>query len=253
MVAPSAILFAELDEVLDKLNQGPSMPQQQQQCVTDTTDTSGEETDTSQPRRRVRSKRTFKMKKSYATSELARFFVTGPTDASTKLSEFHCQLCRKDVSVLTHGSSEVLHHFQGIRNFARDQGLRLETPGWHVLGFDGTPLTEDEPERQREKNLRAPLVVRDREYPFREDLIPDASGNTDPQLPVLAKVSSLVDVLQLGGSYELVERLWERFVLTASRVNVSVTWSHNEVLVSSVCLPEHMCRLLVTYLLIHLF
>ena len=193
------------------------------------------------------------MKKSYATSEVARFFVTGPTDASTKLSEFYCRLCQKDVSVLTHGSSEVLRHFQGIRHFARDQRLRLETPGWRVLGFDGKPLTEDELERQREKILRAPLVVRDREYPYREGLIPDASGNTNPQLPVFAKVSSLVDVLQLGGSYELVERLWERFVLTASRVNVSVTWSRNEVLVSSVCPPDHMCVLFVTYSLIYLF
>ena len=237
---------------MDKLNQGPSLSQQQQR-VRDTTDTSGEETDTSQPRRRVRLKRTFKMKKSYATSELPRFYVTGPTDASTKLSEFYCRLCRKDVSVLTHGSPEFLRHFQAIRHFARDQPLRLETPGWRVLGFDGKPLTEDELERQREKLLRASLFVRDREYPFREDLIPNASGNTDPQLPVLAKVSSLVDVLQLGGSYEPVECLWERIVLTASRVNVSVTWSRNEVLVSSVCPPEHRCRLFVTYLLTYLF
>ena len=185
MVSPSVVLFAELDEVLDKLNQGPSAARPP---IVETTDTSGEETDTSQPRRRVRSKRTFKLKKSYATRELARFFVTGPTDASTKLREFYCWLCRKDVSVLTHGSSEVLRHFQGIRHFARDQRLRLRTSGWHVLGFDGKPLTEDELERQREKFLWAPLVVRDREYPFREDLIADASGNTDPQLPVLAKV-----------------------------------------------------------------
>ena len=147
---------------------------------------------------------------------MAPLFVTGPTDASTKLSEFYCQLCPKDVSVLTHGSSEVLRHFQGIRHFARDQQLRLQTPGWRVLVFDGKPVTEEELERQREKILRAPLVVRDTEYPYREDLIPDASGNTDPQLRVLAKVSSLVDVLQMGGSYELVERLWERFVLTDS-------------------------------------
>ena len=154
-----------------------------------------------------------------------------------QLNEFYCQLCQKDVSVLTHGSPEVLRHFQGIRHFARDQRLRLETPGWCVLRFDGKPLTEDELQRQRDKIVQAPLVVRDREYPFREFLIPDASGNTDPQLPVLAKLSSLVDVLQLGGSYELLERLWERFVLTASRVNVSVTWSRNEVLVSSVCPP----------------
>ena len=237
---------------MDKLNQGASVSQQQQR-VSDTTDTSAEETDTSQPRRRVRSKRTFKMKKSYATSELARFFLTGPTDASTKMSEFYCHLRRKDVSVLTHGSPDVLRHFQGIRHFARDQRLRLETPGWRVLGFDGKPLTEDELERQRDKILRAPLVVRDKEYPYREDWILDASGNTDPQLPVLANVSSLVDVLQLCGSYELVERLWERFVLTASRVNVSVAWSRNEVLVSSVCPLEHMCILFVTYLLMHLF
>ena len=193
------------------------------------------------------------MKKSCTTSELARFFVTGPTDASTKLSDFYCRLCQKDVSVLTHGSSEVLQHFQGIRHFAKDQRLRLETPGWRVLGFDGKPLTEDELERQREKMLRAPLVVRDREYPFREDLIQDASRKTDPQLPVLAKVSSIVVVLQLAGSYELVERLWVQFVLMASRVNVSVAWSRNEVLVSSVCPPEHICRFLVTCLLIHLF
>ena len=250
MVSPYVILLSELDEVLDKLNQGPFAARP---LIVETTDTSGENTDTSQPRRRMRSKRTFKMKKSYTTSELARFFVTGPTDTFTKLSEFYCRLCLKDVSVLTHGSSEVLRHFQGIPHFARDQRLRLETPGWRVLGFDGKPLTEDELERQREKFLLAPLVVRDREYPFHENLILDASGNTDPQLPVLAKVSSLVDVLQLGGSYELVERLWERFVLTASRVNFSVAWSRNEVLVSSVCPPEHVCRLLVTCLLIHLF
>ena len=238
-----------LDEVLGKLNQGPSAARPPN---VETTDTSGEDTDTSQPRRRVRPKRTFRMKKSYTTSDLARFFVTGPTDISTKLSEFYCRLCRKDVSVLAHSSSEVLRHFQGIRHFARDQRLRLETPGSRVLGFDGKPLTENELERQREKILWAPLVVRDREYLFREDSILDASGNIEHQLPVPAKVSSLVDVLQLGGSYELVERLWERFVLTARRVNVSVVWSRNEVLVGSVCPPEHMCRLLVTCLLIHL-
>ena len=243
-------LLSELDEVLDKLNQGASTARLP---IVETTDTSGEDTDTSQPLRRLGSKRTFNMKKSYTTNELARFFVTCPTDASTKLSEFYCRICQKDMSVLTHGSSEVLRHFQGIRHFARDQRLRPETPGWRLLGFDGKPLTEDELERQFDKILRAPLVVRDREYPFREDLIPDASGNTDPQLPVLAKVSSLVDVFQLGGSYELVERLWERFVLTASRVNVSVAWSRNEVLVSSVCPPEHLCRLFVTCLIIHFF
>ena len=174
------------------LTQGPSTSRAP---IVELTDTSGEDTDKSQPRRRVRSKRTFKMKTSYTISDLVRFFVTGPTDASTNLSEFYCRICRKDVSVLTRVSSEVLRHFQRIRHFARDQRLRLETSGWRVLGSNGKPLTEDKLERQREKILRAPSVVRDREYPFREDLIPDVSGNIDPQFPVLATFSSLVDVL----------------------------------------------------------
>ena len=63
-----------------------------------------------------------------------------------------------------------------------------------MLGFDGKPLTENELERQRDKARWVPLVVRDREHPFLEDFIPDASGIADPQPPLLAKVSSLVDV-----------------------------------------------------------
>ena len=231
-------MLSELDEVLGKLSQGPSVAQQQQQRVPDKTDTSGEDTDIEQPRRRVRSRRNFKMKKEYAGGELAQFFVTGPSDAANKLSEIYCRMCRKDVSVLTHGGYEIIRHFQGHRHFAREQRLRLETPGWRVLDFDGNPLPEDELERQREKIMLAPLVVRDREYPFREVLIPDASGNVDPQLPILAKVSCLIDALRLGGSFELVEKLWERFVLTASRINVTVVWSRDEVLVSSVSSPD---------------
>ena len=143
--------------MLGKLGQGPSMPQQQQPRVSDTTDASGEDTDAEQPRRRVRSRRTFKMKKGYAVGELAQFFVSGPTDAANKLSEFYCRVCRKDVSVRTHGGVRNHPTFQGHRHFSRDQRLRLETPGWRVLDFDGNPFPEDELERQWEKTMLAPL------------------------------------------------------------------------------------------------
>ena len=48
------------------------------------------------------------------------------------------------------------------------------------------------------------FVVRDREHPFAEDLITDEADVIDPQLPVLAKVSCLVDAMKMGGSYGLV-------------------------------------------------
>ena len=157
-------------------------------------------------------------------NEVRQFLVTGVTDAAGKPSLFYCRVCRKDVSVLTHGPHEILRHYQGLKHFARDQRLRLETPGWRVLDFEGNPPSESELERQREHILRGPLVVRDREYPFAEDLIIDESGAPDATLPVVAEVSSLIEIVRLGGQYELVNQLWSQFTLIASRVNIDVSW-----------------------------
>ena len=129
----------------------------QQQRVPDTTDINGGDTDVEQPRWQVPSRRTFKMKKGYAVGELAQFLVTESTDAANKLSEFYCRVCRKDVSVLTHGGYNISRHFQGHGHFARDQRLGLQSPGWRVLDFGGNPLPEDELERQQEKIMLAPF------------------------------------------------------------------------------------------------
>ena len=222
--------MAEQNEVLDRLKQGPSQSPQR----VETSDTSGNETDASNGRRKIRSKKTFRMKKAYAATELGRFFVTGPSDAGNTPGHFYCQVCRKNVSVLTHGHHELLRHFQGSRHFARDQRLHLETPGWRVLDFHGNPLSENELERQTEKIRQDSLLVRDREHPFAEDLITDEAGVCDPQLPVLTKVSCLVDALKMGGSYGLIEKLWAQFVLTSGPVNTKVAWTRDEVLVGSV-------------------
>ena len=156
----------------------------------------------------------------------------------------HLPQRRKDVSVLTHGPHEVLRLFQDVKHFACDPRLRLETPDWRVLDFEGNPLSKSELERQRERTLRGLLVIRDREYPSAEDLIVDDSGTPDATLPVLAEVSSLIEVLRLGGPYELVYQLCSKFTLTASRMNIDVTWSRVEVLVDnslSPCVSVSIC------------
>ena len=200
MCSSSAWLFTGLDDVLgrvERIEQGlpGAVPHASQ-----TSDTSGDETDVSEPRRRIRTKKTFTVKKVWGASDFGRFFVTGPTDASGEPSHFYCQLCRKDVSVLTHGMHEILRHYQGTKHFPRDQRLRLETPGWRVIDFEGNVMGDEEVARQRDRILRGPQVVRDREYPFSEDLIADSSVTVDASLPVLAKVSSLVEVLRLRGA-----------------------------------------------------
>ena len=106
--------------------------------------------------------------------------------------------------MLTHGHHEILRHFQGSKHFPRDQWLRLETPGCEVPDCEENIMSSAEVERQREKIMRARLVMTDREYPFSEDVIVDETGAVDPNLGVMAKVSSLIEVLRLGGSYGLV-------------------------------------------------
>ena len=128
-------MLTELNEVLDRLKQGPLQSPQR----VETSDTSGFETDTSKGRCKYLSRKNSRTKKVYG---LGRFFVTGPTHTANKPSHFYCRVCLKTVSVLTHGHHELLRHFQGSRHFARDQRLRLGTPGWRVLVFHGARMTE---------------------------------------------------------------------------------------------------------------
>ena len=235
-------LFKGLDDVLSQLEHVEQRPSCALPRLGDTTDTNGDESAVGEPRWRLRSKKSYKMKRARGTSDVGRFFVTGPTDVATKPSHFYCRICRKDVSVLTHGHHEILRHFQGSKHyFPRDQRLRLETPGWEVLHHEGNVMSPAEVERQREKIMRA-LVVRDREYPFSEDVIVDETGAVDPNLGVMAKVSCLIEVPRLGGSCELVYRLWAQFTLSAVRVNVDVTWSRDEVLVSKFTFAPYILR-----------
>ena len=103
------------------------------------------------------SKKTSKMKKVWASDNFAQLFLSGPTYPMAIPSLLFCQHCRCDVSVLTHGTFDILRHYQGAKHFAMDQWLRLETPGWRVLGFNGNAMPDDEVERQRAPILRTPL------------------------------------------------------------------------------------------------
>ena len=69
-------------------------------------------------------------------------------------------------------------------------------------------------------------------------------------------MSSLIEILRLGGPYELVNQLWSQFTLIASRGNIDVAWSRDEVLVGIVlllvatytCSLVYWCCVLVNHL-----
>ena len=92
-------------------------------------------------------------------------------------------------------------------------------------------MSPTEVERQRERIMGFLLFVRDREYPFAEDVNVDEADTVDPNLGVMAKVYPLFEVLRLGGSYELVSQIWAQLTPSAVRVNIDGTWSRDDVLV----------------------
>ena len=186
------LLFKVLDDVSSLLKQVEQRSSRAVPWLGYASDTSGRENDMGETRRQLQSKMTYKTEKAWGASDVGQLFVTGLRDAATQSSHSCCRIVRKNVSVLTHGHHEILRHFQGSKHFPRDQHLRLETPGWEMLIYEATAMSPAEVERQREKIMRTPLVVRDREYPFSEDVIFDETGAVDPNLGNMAKVSSLI-------------------------------------------------------------
>ena len=78
-------VFTELDDVMDRLQQGPSQPARP---ILGTTDTSGNKSVISARKKQVFSKETYKMKKFLTSDEHERLCVTGPTDPVAKPSQF---------------------------------------------------------------------------------------------------------------------------------------------------------------------
>ena len=70
-------MSSELDAVLQHLGQSGARSGPH---VADTSDSSADESKASHSRRRVRLKRTFKMKKVFGANEVGQFFVIGATD-----------------------------------------------------------------------------------------------------------------------------------------------------------------------------
>ena len=97
-------MLAELNEVLDTLNQQPLVSPQR---VLETSSKSNPETENSRGRRKILLQKTLAI-------ERGRFFLTGPTDADNKPSHYDFRICRKDASVLTRGHQNFLRHFQGL-------------------------------------------------------------------------------------------------------------------------------------------
>ena len=168
----------------------------------------GDEFDMGEPRWWMPPKRTQKLKEAWGASDVDPFSVNGPSGVSTKPSLFYCRICRKDVSLLIHGHHEFLSHFQGSEHFLRDQRWRSERPSWEMLGYEGNAMSPVEVERQPRGYWGFLWSWETGSSLFLETSLSTRLLLWTPTiLGFMAKVCSLIEVLRLGGSYELAYQL----------------------------------------------
>ena len=110
----------------------------------------------------------------------------------------------------------------------------LEAGDSCLEGFDfkGDPLSTDELRRHREKDLMTSLVKRDRDCVFREDLLVDHIYAANPNLIVLAGLSSTMEIFRFGAVTDLWRR-WSQSILTASQLGFEAGWLWEKIPVSS--------------------
>ena len=89
------LLFTGLDDVLSRLELINQRPFRVLPWLGYTSDTRGDESDTGEPSRQLRSKRTYKMKKVWGASDVGKFFVTGPNFVATKTVIFVAEFVAK--------------------------------------------------------------------------------------------------------------------------------------------------------------
>ena len=161
-------------------------------------------------------------------------FVSGASNGS--VSRFHCMICKRDVSILSRGAREFVHHYSGDRHWSRDVAYRVQ----HGLPvFDQLMKPLELTSEERAAYLEQDVVDKDEGFSFPEDLLP-ACTRVDSTIPLLTMVNCVAELCRWGGSYTLLRKLWGIFRATLGRDNplCSLRWNCPETLVSNLHIDE---------------
>ena len=159
---------------------------------------------------------------------LFKDFVTGAKRGSGDF--FFCRVCKRDVKMGSHGSSEIIRHYESKKHWEQDVVYRLHMclPIYNKLM---EPMTLSS--RQEADFRSRPFVDLGPEFPFPEDLLP-THAKVDSKMSFMTLVSCFCDWLRSGGDFSLVQRLWGHFLATLGEREPEFTlkWSRSETAVS---------------------
>ena len=142
------VLFTltKLKRKLDRFGQGPS---QSPQWLPETSDTSGDESDSSRNRKRTIVQKDIPCGEKLWGRRTWEIFCP-----------FYFHICRKHVSVLTCGHYEILRFFQGLAIFPAIRGSVLKQPGGEFWTFKSSPWLIMSCNSRWTKSGKALLLIR---------------------------------------------------------------------------------------------
>ena len=150
-----------------------------------------------------------------------RSFISGPSDPLHNPYMVWCHMCKKNFSVKTKGTVEILRHHRTEKHLRRDQRWRYEhlktvdlvsgKVQHRVRGRNGKILSKKELADELPKFIHIELVDAGERNPFYEDYL---QGHTtapiSPQSRLRTQICLLGDFVQSSGDLGLLRKLWAR-------------------------------------------
>ena len=175
-----------------------------------------------------------------------RSFISGPADPLHNPHMVWCHMCKKNFSIKTKGTVEILRHHRTEKHLRRDQRWRFEhlktvddvtgKVQHRVRGRDGKILSKSDLAQELPKFIHTELIDVGERHPFYEDYLKGhSSAPVTPQSRLQAQICLLGDFIQDSGNIAILRRLWARAGSYTGFQSVfqDFDWSEDHIMVSS--------------------
>ena len=148
-----------------------------------------------------------------------RSFISGPADPLHNPYMVWCHICKKNISVKTKGTLEILRHHRTEKHLRRDQRWRYEhlksvdpvtgKMQHRVRGRNGKILTKIELAKELPKFMHVELVDIGERFPFYDDFVKGTSTTlVTPGSRAKTQIHLIGDFVQTHGDLGVLRRLW---------------------------------------------
>ena len=179
-----------------------------------------------------------------------RSFISGPADPIHNPFMVWCHICKKNFSIRSKGTMEILRHHRTEKHLRRDQRWRYEylkstdpitlKTQHRVRGRNGKILSKIELAKELPKFIHVELVDIGERFPFYEVFV---RGRTTPLVTpesrARTQLSMVADFIQSYGDITILRSMWAKISsITDHQASLcDFDWGEERMTVSVICFP----------------